>query len=45
MAYAAEMQGVVNRRGVSFRGFHDSLNIMLVNDVDAGKQAVIECDQ
>ena len=46
IVYAAEMQEVVTRHGVLFRGFADDSQLikhMLVCDIDAGKRAMIDC--
>ena len=46
IAFAAEMQEVVNRHGVSFHGFADDSQLskhMLVNEIHAGKCTMIDC--
>ena len=45
IVYAAQMQEVVSRYGVSFHGFADDsqlVNHMLINEIDAGKNAMID---
>jgi len=46
IVYAAEMQEVVNGRGVSFHGFADDSQLskhMLVNEIQTGKSTIIDC--
>ena len=46
IVYAPQMQEVISRRGVSFYGFTDDsqlVNHMLVNEMDARKNAIIDC--
>jgi len=46
IAFAAEMQEVVNRHGVSFHGFADDSQLskhILVNEIHAGKCMMIDC--